>query len=216
MASARNDSTANKRRALTGFSLLLALCSGCAREPLDATCSDLREGDLVITEIRGPQSGADTYGEWIELLNTRDAETELTELSIRMVPIDGREPQFILVRDEGLTVAPGGYVVIGLQDSNNLPDHVDYGFRLTSDTKGLFSSAFVEVSMCGEVIDELLYPDLPDSGSWALDGNIKPSSTANDDFTAFCVDDADAPPGPATDLGQPGSPGEANKPCVGP
>ena len=42
---------------------------GCARDPVDAVCPQLTAGDLVLTEVRGPQNPEDTDGPWIELFN---------------------------------------------------------------------------------------------------------------------------------------------------
>jgi len=42
---------------------------GCARAALPCEL-ELDAGDLVITEIRGPQDGVDSRGEWFELYNT--------------------------------------------------------------------------------------------------------------------------------------------------
>ncbi len=214
------EASEDAREASTGWPVVLAalvmlpVLTGCPRTSLDAGCPDLSEGELVVTELRGSQSGVDSLGEWIELLNTRDSEAELVGLRIEMVPLDGREPVQILVRNEALTVAAGDYVVIGLQDDNNLPDYVDYGYRLTKDTKGLFGSAVIEVSSCDTIIDEVIYRDLPELGTLALDGDVKASAIANDDEDAFCVDADEAPVGPNTDFGLPGTPGEANKPCA--
>jgi hypothetical protein len=50
---------------------LLVLVAACVRDPLADGCPDLAEGDLVITEMRGPQSGS--YRQWIEVYNPSDA-----------------------------------------------------------------------------------------------------------------------------------------------
>ena len=47
----------------------VALVAACTRAPLEVPCPDLRAGDLVISELRGEQSGTDTRGQWVELYN---------------------------------------------------------------------------------------------------------------------------------------------------
>ena len=195
--------------AVLGLSLLL----GCPREPEDVPCPDVAEGDLVITELRGPQDGNDSFGQWIELFNASEAEVDLFGLRIDIVPLDGRDPIIALVRREGVVVAPGEYAVVGRHNDTNLPEYVDYGWAITSSSPSLFDNAFVEISACDVLIDRMLYRGLPSVGTLALDPSSPPSAKRNDDETAYCVDAADAPPGAATGFGQPGTPREDNRPC---
>ena len=63
--------------------LLAGLCCiGCERDPLDVPCPDLGPDDLVVTEIHGPQTGEDRYGEWIEVYNPTGRAVDLTGLRI--------------------------------------------------------------------------------------------------------------------------------------
>lgn len=96
--------------------LATTLASGCMREP--APCLiELQEGDLVITEIRGPQDGMDTRGEWFELYNATDETLELQGLRgtlerLEGSAVDGQVGLTFLVR-EPLSIEPGAYVVLG-------------------------------------------------------------------------------------------------------
>ena len=44
----------------------------------------------------------------------------------------------------------------------------------------------------------------------ALDGAVPPDADLNDDHERWCADEREGPP---TEIGLPGSPGEANPPC---
>lgn len=188
---------------------------GCATPPEDTPCPTLAVGDLVVTELRGMQDGGDSYGQWIELFNASEQAVMMGGVRVEFTPLSGQESLAILVRNQTLSVPPGEYVVIGRHDDDSRPDYVDFGYLIAADTKSLFASALLEVSACDVVIDAVVYEALPTIGTLSLDGGVTPSATANDNPDAFCVDDADAPPGPATQLGQPGTPGEANRPCSG-
>ena len=201
-----------RRIGLTGL-VAVVLCTACPREAEEVPCPDLAEGDLVITELRGPQDGNDSFGQWIELFNAGDTEADLLGLRVDIVPLDGRDPTIVLVRNEDVFVAPNEYVVLGNHNDNNLPEYVDYGWALTSSSRDLFQNAFIEVSACDVLVDRMLYRGLPTVGTLSLDPSFEPSAKRNDDETAYCVDAADAPPGEVTGFGQPGTPGEENRPC---
>lgn len=227
---------------------------GCTREPLPCQL-ELDEGDLVITEIRGPQEGADTRGEWFEIFNATDETLDLRGLRGELVNLKGSIELGFLVR-ESLTVEPGGYVVLGsLRDP---PPEVDYSFfddfavapqslevdygQITggldeggapstpfdyplpplgefvedqlSDPKELFANARIELWACDQRIDALVYAELPTLGTYSFDGIVPPDADGNDDALQWCTNETEAPAtGPQTELGLPGSPGEANPPC---
>jgi len=174
-------------------------------------------GDLVITELRGPKSTSDTYGHWIELLNTTDAEVNLYGLRIRMKDtsgVDAADPHVALVRNELLSVEAHGYIVLGLQYDDALPEHVDYGYRVSDNTQDLPNAARITVSTCDVDVDEVIYAGpLEFDGSLAFDGALEPTAEANDNQASFCRDESDAPVGAAVGVGKPGTPGEPNNPC---
>ncbi len=187
-----------------------SLLSGCTTDPLDIDCPDVGEGELVITEIHGPQSGEDGYGEWIEIYNATSRTIDLSGLSVSLTKLDGSTQTKFVVRN-ATTIAPAGYAVFGKQIAGDEPSHVDYGY--ISDLEGkLYDSAAVEVVSCGLRIDLLVYRNLPTKGSVILDGNVKPpTAEANDDEMYLCLDTAEDDM--SEQSGIRGTPQEGNPPC---
>jgi len=169
------------------------------------------EGELVVTEVHGPQSGEDKYGEWIEIYNTTGRTIDLSGLSVSFTKLDGSSVTDLFIRS-ALTIEPGGYSVFGRQPAGAEPEYVDYGYISDIDSK-LFDSAAVEISTCGQRIDLAVYRNLPTKGSLALSGAISPpTAIANDDEINWCVDNAEDENTPQ--LGVRGTPGEENPVCV--
>jgi hypothetical protein len=194
--------------------LACTLASGCVREPLDAICPAVDVGDLVITELRGPQSGGDTYGQWIEIAfadTTAGEAIDLAGLEVITLRLDGSGERRIAIRDSE-PLAPGDYAVLGRFDRGAEPEHVDYGYKSDLDSN-LYPSALVRVFACGVLIDQVVYRELPVLGTLALDGALAPTAEANDDEAAWCVDDVEDP-SDTTALGIRGTPGERNLPCA--
>lgn len=187
--------------------------AGCEREPLDLECTPLRSGDLVISELRGKQTGTDTRGQWIELYNSTTGELALVGVTLNIKKLDGSDERDIVVRDHTLSVSGQGFVVLG-RFTRDLPEHVDYGYEddFSSD---LYVDALLEVHACGELVDRVVYRDLPAAGTWAFDGGQVLTAITNDDEVNWCTDAAEAPPadGGTTQVGLPGTPGEVNRPC---
>lgn len=190
---------------------LSGLSAGCSREPLDIPCPAVSAGDLVVTEIHGPQSGEDQYGEWIEIYNTTGRTIDLSGLSVSFTKLDGSSANDMFVRS-AVTIDPGAYVVFGRQFAGAEPDHVDYGYIGDIDSK-LFDSAAVQISSCGEQIDIALYRNLPTKGSLTLSGDISPpTADANDDERNWCEDTREDEN--TAQLGVRGTPGEENPSCA--
>jgi len=201
--------------------LLAAATAGCVRDPVPEVAAALEPGDLVVSELRGDQSGVDGYGEWIEIYNASDADIDLVGVEVVIQRIDGSASGEILVR-QSLPVAGGDYAVLGRFAAGEEPSHVDQGWLLPCagaasgcDSPwldgGLYDAAAVDIIARGVTIDRAIYRDLPSTGRWALGGPDPPTSAGNDDEGAWCADqrtDADS----AT-LGIKGSPGEDNPPC---
>lgn len=211
------------------------------QEP-DACLLDLSPGDLVLTEIRGPQEG--TWGEWFELYNASGRELDLQGLRgtlerLKGSEVDGEAAVTFLVR-EPLAVQPEGYVVLGTLplDTSRRPD-VDYSinddFRIepeiveasggviippedeNADPRTLFGSARLRLHSCEQEIDSFTYAGLPALGTLSFDGGLPPDAEANDDFCNRWCNDATPPPedGSQTATGVPGTPGAPNLPCQG-
>ena len=80
---AMKTSTGLRHHLWSGF-LVVCLLGGCERDMLEHICTPVEDGELVISEIRGPQSELDTYGQWIELHNR--STSSLTPASPTPVP----------------------------------------------------------------------------------------------------------------------------------
>lgn len=215
--------------------------SGCVHEPQPCLLA-LEEGDVVITEIRGPQDPDDTRGQWLELFNATDRTLDLRGLrgTIRPLdgsPVDGELTLTFLVR-EPLPVAAGAYVVLGTLplDEARRPE-VDYSFNTdfrrepseveevsgglvelppdeNADPRDLFANAHLQLHACDRLVEELVYVELPTMGTFSYDGRHAPDADDNDDLSRWCTDATEAPAdGPQTATGRPGSGGEANRPC---
>lgn len=183
--------------------LCAALACACTADPAEAICPEAGAGDLVVTELRGEQSGGDSWGQWIEVKNQTGVELDLYGLVVEVTSVDGGTRVRMLVR-RSLPVAAGGYVVLGTPpDGAELPDHMDYGFgadyETASDGTEFPGAGAVTLTACGAELDRVVFDDLPTMGSWSLD-----------DAGTWC---ADTSPGTGTELGLPGTPGEANTPC---
>jgi len=225
---------------LGSISLLGSLApASCLRAP-EPCVADLDEGDVVITEIRGPQDG--TWGEWIELYNASGRALDLRGMRgtlerLKGSDIDGEAELTFLIRD-ALPVEPGAYVVLG-----TLPLHptrlpaVDYSinadFRTepeqveasggviippaseNADPRALFGSARLRLFACDRMIDSLAYIGLPPDGTLAFDGARPPDAEDNDELCAHWCTDLDSPPQPEWTgaTGTPGTPGMPNPPC---
>jgi hypothetical protein len=180
-----------------------ALVAACASDPAEEICPEgVATGDVVVTELRGEQSGGDSWGQWIELQNRTGAEVDLHGVVVELTSIDGGTRLRMLVR-RSLPVAPGAYVVLGTPPDGELPDHMDYGFGADYETEAdgteFPGAGGVTVTSCGVELDRVVFDDLPTMGTWSLD-----------DGGTWC---ADTTPGTGSELGLPGTPGEANTPC---
>jgi hypothetical protein len=192
-----------------GLVALALAATACGRDALDDGCPTVAAGDLAVTELRGPQDDADgPNGQWIELYATRA--TSLGGLQVDVTKLDGSDGGSFLVRAD-LDLAAGAYAVLGGFPAGEAPAHVDYAY---GDDLGddLFATAAITIAACGVEVDRIIYRDLTDFGTLALDGAIDPpSAAANDDETAFCVDDRLDDSNPTAGAG--GTPGASNPPC---
>lgn len=221
------------RLARLGSPLLVAALSACVRPPLTEGCPDVQVGELVITEIRGPQGSE--YRQWIELYNAGDEDIALGGLAVEFTRLDGKPDGRFAVRDDALTVAPGEYVVLGggpptshayidydytvdyFRTKDELPpgmpdgepDDADFDGKIDKHTKNLPTSGFVDLVACGVSIDRVLLHSLPNPGTLYWPG--EPDAAANDDGSAWCSDTFTLGPDHPTAIF--GTPGEPNPPC---
>lgn len=193
---------------LIGLGVATVATVACVRDPLPSACPELAPGDLVVTEIRGKQTGS--YRQWIEVYNTTDAPIAVAGLRLTLTQFDGVGAQTFIVRDEALDLPPGAYLVLGSGDPAAI-DYIDYDFSV--DQPGdFYSGAALELTSCETVVDALIY-NLPAEGTLALDGAAAPDAAANDDSkVGWCTDDRPSE-GPQTEIGIRGTPGGANPPC---
>lgn len=176
--------------------LILPALVGCARDPDPAICPSINEGDLVVTEVRGPQD--DLEGPWIELFNASNNTIDLAGIKVRFRRKDGSSEIPVLVR-RSLTVSAGEYTVLGLFFDGEGPSHVDYGFLDDFDGSWL-SAAAIDVETCGQRVDLATYDVLPDVGTYSLGGS--PDAENNNLPASWCTDATPA-----------GTPGAANNAC---
>jgi len=183
--------------------------SACVREAEDFICPDVGVGDLVVTEIRGPQASPNSLPQWIEIANVSGDAVDLEGLHLDLQRPSGNGPLDLIVRYKR-TLAADDYYVLGIVPDSMRDGGVDYG--LADEYAGdLYEDGVLKLVACGEEIDKLVFDDLPDTGTWSL-GLVPPVAEGNDTPDAWCVD-ATAPEGALTELGVPGTPGEANRPC---
>lgn len=212
-ASTRRSHLLHRTRSVFLLCILAGVAAGCTRAPLDPVCPALGPGDLAVSEIRGEQTGTDTWGQWIELYNTTGAACDLAGLIIHLEKLDGSGQADILVR-RTIRVEAGGYAVLGRFPAERVPAHVDYGFEYDFGSS-LYAGGLVALHACDTLVDDVIYRDLPREGSWSFDGARTPDATANDEQEAWCTDDQPWEPGDGgtTEVGLPGSPGERNRAC---
>ncbi|MGB0591382.1 MAG: lamin tail domain-containing protein, partial [Myxococcota bacterium] len=179
----------------------LADCSPCT------TPTGVQPGDIIITEImNNPAIADDSVGEWVELMNTTDAEIDLMGFTLSD---NGADTHVI---DLSLPIAAGGYVVLGASGDLGLnglltPDYVFDGIAFGN------GSDSVMVWYDGVVIDEVAYDNgetFPDAKGVSMNLSLGiTDATANDDGANWCgasVESIIAIAGEETDYGTPGAP----------
>lgn len=201
--------------------LVVVASAGCSRPPLGQFCPDVAQGELVITEIRGPQTGGDNRGQWFEVYNASERPVDLRGLRIEFYNLQGSPPAPgvpLLVRAEVMVAEPGEYVTFGHHDPLSLPEFVDYTFitdyftpsTLTKDEEALLlelglspedfggrqpkdieRSGRIDLVACDVLIDRVRYENLPAEGTLSFDGDLEPDATDNDVPENFCTDEAE-------------------------
>jgi hypothetical protein len=178
--------------------------AGCVRDPADRICPDIAKGDLVITEIGGPQTGAETLKPFIELFNSSGSSIDLIGVRLRFRRLTGDEIGSFIVRRE-VTAAAGGYTVLGLDLDVSEEPYLDYGFSVDFHSAWP-SAAAVDVYSCDVSIDQVKYDSLPKTGTYSL-GTMPPTEEANDLPANWCTD-------ATTNANSfPGTPQRANTAC---
>ncbi|MBA3451611.1 MAG: lamin tail domain-containing protein [Deltaproteobacteria bacterium] len=189
---------------LAGLFAFSLLAIGCTRDTAEEVCPDVVAGDLVVTEIGGPQSNNELLNEFVEIYNASGAPVDLLGIKIRFRRRDGSSEVQVLVR-RSLIAAPGSYTVLGKDDDLERESYIDYGF-VSDFSETWLAAAAVDVEACGTRIDRASYDSLPRIGTYSL-GSMPPTEEANDLPANWCTD-------VQINLGSfPGTPQEANAAC---
>lgn len=201
------------------------LAIACAREPLPDVCPVVEVGELVVSELRGDQSGSDAYGHYVEVYNASGRAIDLQGAVLRLVAANGDVTE-LFVR-ESVEVAPGGYAAIGPGFYDELPVWLDYAIGW--DIGGgdpeqdvyprdllRYDSGFVELEACERVIDTVFHAaPLPSEGSLACGNGASPPRADDNDASdegCWCIDAGAPEPGqPGPGVGLPGTPGGVNR-----
>lgn len=167
-------------------------------------CPELSEGDLVVTEVGGPQTGQELLRPFIELYNASGESVDLRGIRVRFRRATGADIGAFIVRRQ-LEAAPASYTTLGLDADPSDAAEIDYGF--SSDFHVTFPpTAVLQVEACDTRIDQLAYDSLPKVGTYSY-GEMPPTADGNDIPTRWCTD-ATANVGDV-----PGTPQRANPPC---
>ena len=189
---------------LAALFVISLLAGGCTRDPAEAVCPEISEGDLVVTEIGGPQTGTESLREFVEIYNASGRAVDLYGVKVRFRRRDGSSEIDILVRRSVPTQA-GSYTVLGRDDDLARADYIDYGFGPDFSETWLGAAA-VDVEACGVQIDRAIYDSLPRVGTYSLE-TTPPTGEANDLPANWCTD-------ARMNTGSfPGSPQQANVAC---
>ena len=178
---------------------LVTATVGCERESLPQICPNIADGELVVTEVRGKQSGVDDTDQWIELYNASAAEISLEGLQLITQTLNGARVSLITVRAPDVRVGADDYAVLGHTFAGMELSGMDYGYRGDMESD-LYDTAAIDLYACGQRVERIIYRNLPATGTWAFDGASVPDAVNNDDEGAWCVDDI-------------GTPGQANLEC---
>lgn len=170
---------------LAGLFVFSLVATGCTRDPAEAVCPEIAEGDLVVTEIGGPQTGNELLLPFVELYNASGRTVDLLGIKVRFRRRDGSSEIDVLVR-RSVSAAPGSYTVLGKDDDLELETYMDYGFGGEFSETWL-SAAAVDVEACGAQIDRAIYDSLPRIGTYSL-GATPPTGAANDLPANWCTD----------------------------
>lgn len=167
---------------------------------------ELAPGELVITELMyNPELCSDNRCEWIEILNASGDEVDL--LGLRIQDINLRLTGTV---DVELVVPDGGYVWIGKGPM------AEWGYAEPADayhgtTPGFNNSGDDQAVILNgiEILDATAIYTADDAGiasSWQLDSG-QLDALANDDASSWCYSTLEF------DVGERGTPGNANDPC---
>jgi predicted extracellular nuclease len=167
-------------------------------------------GEVIISEVFANPDGSDAGRDWVEFYNTTDVTLDLNGLTIEAHKTTGSMTDETIESDGCISVAPGGYVVIGGQGA--AAEGVPTAATVGSATATLFYVSDLTlklVSDSGTILDETAGPFDPTSGaSYSLDP-AQLNATANNDLNNWCVATQSVP----AELPLLGTPGSVNPIC---
>ena len=145
-------------------------------------------GQVVVTEfMKDPTTVSDAKGEWIELFNPGTAPVDVEGWVLSDL---GSDATVLDNSGLGISIAPGGYLVLGRERDPNLNGDVKVDIVYTGFT---LSNGADEIRLSvpgGQVVDELFYDDgvvWPDTAGRSI--SLRPDrldSMANDDGANWC------------------------------
>ncbi|MBW2523603.1 MAG: lamin tail domain-containing protein [Deltaproteobacteria bacterium] len=171
-------------------------------------------GDLVINEImNNPAVVSDASGEWFELYNDSASTIELQGLVIRHQS-PSVDPNAVHTIGSSVTVAPGGYAVLGLNATTSTNGNVSVDYEYPGSVNLGNTADYLAIETSSQVIiDETSWDQAsgldPDGRSRSLDPSAR-SATTNDDDTNFC----EATSFVTGSSGDRGTPGLGNDDCT--
>lgn len=179
------------------------------------TGDETTTGSLDVDTTAGTPLGTPDRGRhWVELTNVTDRTIDLEGLVLDQAAANGGDRVSMRIRDTR-EVASGAAYVLGLVLDRDKAPFVDYGVELDWPGTGgghdanLYPSGRLDVVACGERIDLVEYAALPEDGTRSL-GTQPPNADANDVPSAWCTDTVISV---IANMQEPGTPGEANRPC---
>ncbi len=160
----------------------------------------------MFSEISGKQTGADAALQWVELFNTTDQAISLYLAKVEMTSLDGATTKELMVRQPDALIEPKSYkLVIWTELEQGLEGIIEETY-----STALFADALLELQLCHQTVDRIIYYNLPKEGALALDGALDPSAEVNDEGNNWCVDQGEQTTAGALGLG---TPGVRNRPC---
>jgi len=193
---------------------LIALAAGISGAALAQT-SPTDAGDLTVSEFMAePEKVANYYGEWFEVYNNSGR-----NLDISGVTITGADDDSGFTVTESVTVASGGYVVLGVSADPDLNGGIEVDYEYDRDDLKLDEDAdTIRLSYGGVTLDTVTWDsadwDVTEVNSHQANGNAYDNEWANDLSYNWCQSDA-AIIYDGSNTGLKGTPGEENDFCNG-
>ncbi|MEC7985355.1 MAG: MopE-related protein [Myxococcota bacterium] len=171
----------------------------------ELSLSDVRVGDLIITEImKNPSAVDDSQGEWFEIYNSSNFDINLKGLMVS----DASEESFTVSGDQ--IVGSQQYFVLGNNSNSSSNGGASVDYQFSNWSLGNDSDEII-LSYDNDALDYVAYTSsFPDGEGTSL--NLNPSqisTSANDNASKWCESTS------YMSGGDQGTPGAANDACSG-